>query len=70
MLAFFGERFGPYPFDAYGIVIVDFPRDTPFFTLAMETQTLSQHGEEEDALSEYIIAHELAHQWFGDSVSL
>jgi aminopeptidase N len=70
MLAFFGERFGPYPFDAYGIVIVDFPRDTPFFTLAMETQTLSQHGRDEYSLSEYIIAHELAHQWFGDSVSL
>ena len=67
MLAFFGERFGPYPFDAYGIVIVDFPRDAP---VAMETQTLSQHGKEEYALSEYIIAHELAHQWFGNSVSL
>jgi aminopeptidase N len=67
MLSFFSERFGPYPFDAYGIVIVDFPRDAP---VAMETQTLSQHGEEEYALSEYVIAHELAHQWFGDSVSL
>jgi aminopeptidase N len=27
MLSFFSEHFGPYPFDAYGIVIVDFPRD-------------------------------------------
>ena len=70
MLAFFGERFGPYPFDAYGIVIVDFPSDAPFFVLAMETQTLSQHGRDEYSLSEYIIAHELAHQWFGNSVSL
>ena len=67
MLAFFSERFGPYPFDVYGIVIVDFPGDGP---AAMETQTLSQHDESEFALSEYVIAHELAHQWFGDSVSL
>ncbi len=67
MLSFFSERFGPYPFDAYGIVIVDFPRDA---AVAMETQTLSQLGKEEFALSEYVIAHELAHQWFGNSVSL
>jgi aminopeptidase N len=67
MLAFFSELFGHYPFDAYGIVIVDFPRDAP---AAMETQTLSQHGRDEYSLSEYMIAHELAHQWFGNSVSL
>ena len=38
----------------------------------METQTLSQHEIDKYAfsLSEYVIAHELAHQWFGDSVSL
>jgi aminopeptidase N len=66
MLAFFSERFGPYPFEAYGIVIVDFPESPA----AMETQTLSQHDKDESSLSEYIIAHELAHQWFGDSVSL
>jgi aminopeptidase N len=69
MLAFFSERFGPYPFEAYGIVIVDFSDNGP---AAMETQTLSQHEIDEYAfsLSEYVIAHELAHQWFGDSVSL
>ena len=69
MLAFFSERFGPYPFKAYGIVIVDFPDNGP---AAMETQTLSQHEIDEFSysLSEYVIAHELAHQWFGDSVSL
>ena len=70
MLAFFSERFGPYPFKAYGIVIVDFPDDNG--PAAMETQTLSQHEVDEYgfSLSEYVIAHELAHQWFGDSVSL
>lgn len=68
MLTFFSERFGPYPFDSYGIVIVDFPpTDAP---AAMETQTLSQHSANEFSLSEYVVAHELAHQWFGDSVSL
>jgi aminopeptidase N len=69
MLAFFSERFGPYPFETYGVVIVDFPDNGP---AAMETQTLSQHEEDESlfSLSEYVIAHELAHQWFGDSVSL
>ena len=68
MLTFFSERFGPYPFKAYGIVIVDFPENPA----AMETQTLSQHEEDESlfSLSEYVIAHELAHQWFGNSVSL
>lgn len=65
MLAFFSERFGPYPFDAYGTVIVDIAEFG-----AMETQTLSQHTEDEYSLNEYVIAHELAHQWFGDSVSL
>jgi aminopeptidase N len=65
MLAFFSERFGLYPFEAYGIVIVDIPDFG-----AMETQTLSQHVETEYSLDEYVVAHELAHQWFGDSVSL
>jgi aminopeptidase N len=65
MLAFFSERFGPYPFDAYGTVIVDIPDFG-----AMETQTLSQHTETEYSLNEYTVAHELAHQWFGDSVGL
>jgi len=67
MLAFFSELFGPYPFKAYGVVIFDIPND---FVGAMETQTLSQHRENEKSLSEYVIAHELAHQWFGNSVSI
>lgn len=70
MLSYFSELFGPYPFKAYGIVIVDFPEEESGF--AMETQTLSQHELDEHvfSLSDEVVAHELAHQWFGDSVSL
>ncbi|WP_419945200.1 M1 family metallopeptidase [Candidatus Poriferisodalis sp.] len=61
-IAFFEEMLGPYPFDAYGTLVL------PFSTgFAMENQTLSLHGSQ--TLSPLIIAHELAHAWFGNSVS-
>lgn len=67
MLAFFAERFGPYPFEAYGALVVE-----PELGLALESQTLSLFGASiigGGARSEAIVAHELAHQWFGDSVT-
>lgn len=68
MIEFFSERFGPYPFDAYGVVVVG--EELGF---ALETQTLSLFGR--DAVNgqggaEQVAAHELAHQWFGNSISL
>jgi len=63
ILDFFSEKFGEYPFDVYGAAVVDEP-----FGFALETQTLSVFGS--DALAEYIVAHELAHQWFGNDVSI
>ncbi|MFO7279736.1 MAG: M1 family metallopeptidase [Thermoanaerobacterales bacterium] len=63
MLAFFEELFGPYPFEAYGAVVIDEP-----LGLALETQTLSIFGTDA-ADSEMTVAHELAHQWFGNAVT-
>ncbi len=63
MIDVFDDLFGPYPFATYGTAVVD-----DELGLALETQTLSLFGidgvGDEDAL-----AHELAHQWFGDAVS-
>ncbi len=55
------ETIGPYPFAEYGVVVL------PGFPSALETQTLSAFGE--GAPDNIIIAHELVHQWFGNSVS-
>jgi aminopeptidase N len=61
MLVLFTEWFGAYPFDEYGHVIV------AAFPGAMETQTMTMMGA--DAVDDGVVAHELAHQWFGDSVT-
>lgn len=62
MIAYFTELFGPYPFEAYGVVVADVP-----LGFALETQTISLFGR--GAVSEDVVAHELAHQWFGNSVT-
>ena len=65
MLEYFAPLFGPYPFDEYGSVVVETP-----LGFAFEAQTLSLYGTDiinDD--SDFIAAHELAHQWFGNSVS-
>jgi aminopeptidase N len=68
MIAFYKQVFGPYPFEAYGVVLPD--KGFPF---ALETQSLSLFSRDSvsgDGSLEETVAHELAHQWFGNSVSL
>ena len=72
VLAFYVDLFGPYPFDVYGVVVPDAATGA-----AMENQTLSLFGRDvlEKRMSEVVVgqiflAHELAHQWFGNSVTI
>jgi aminopeptidase N len=63
MVDVFAELFGPYPFDSLGTTVF---ADTAF-DAALETQTMI--GFDRSAVNERTIAHEVAHHWFGNSVS-
>ena len=65
MIDFFDDVFGPYPFDAYGHVVVS------GFPAALETQTMTVFGDDwfDTPFIEFVVVHELAHQWFGNHVS-
>ena len=62
-IAFLEDLLGPYPFDAYGTIVMPFS-----LGFALENQTLSIHGPA--TIGPGIIAHEAAHQWLGNSVTL
>ena len=66
MLTFFEDRFGPYPQDHCTIVVTPDVLEIP-----LEAQGLAVFGANHlDPDSERLIAHELAHQWFGNSVGI
>ncbi|WP_425565547.1 M1 family metallopeptidase [Pilimelia columellifera] len=61
--------FGPYPVDAYGGVVVD-ARQIGY---ALETQSRPVYGPgffTDEKSADAVLTHELAHQWFGNSVAL
>ncbi|MGY1672227.1 M1 family metallopeptidase [Geodermatophilus sp. SYSU D00710] len=61
MIDYFDDLFGPYPFTSFGAIVDD---DTVGY--ALETQTRPVYSRQ---ASESTVAHELAHQWLGNSVS-
>ncbi|WP_260476460.1 M1 family metallopeptidase [Streptomyces sp. WAC 06783] len=70
-LSWMEKKVGRYPFEAYGVLLAQ--AETGF---ELETQTLSLFEERLFTGGRYprwyieaIMVHELAHQWFGDSVS-
>ncbi|OLR91975.1 M1 family metallopeptidase [Actinokineospora bangkokensis] len=64
--AFLATKFGPYPFEAQGGVV------TTGIRFSLENQTRPVYGAVNFAAgaNTTLIAHENAHQWFGDNVSL
>ena len=65
ILAFMEGELGPYPFATAGSLVVD--ANLP---AALETQTLPTYTTVSAAWGEPVIAHELAHQWFGNEIAL
>lgn len=61
MIELFESLFGPYPFNSYGSIV-----DDDSVGYALETQTRPVYSR---SASEGTVAHELAHQWFGNAVS-
>jgi aminopeptidase N len=62
MIDFYSRIFGPYPFTSFGAVVDD-DEDAGY---ALENQTRPIYS---GAPSDATVAHELAHQWYGDKVT-
>ncbi|MEZ0065830.1 aminopeptidase N [Streptacidiphilus sp. MAP12-20] len=68
MMRLFQELFGPYPFSEYTAVVVDEELEVPVEAQAMATFGTNHLVDGWE--SERMVAHELAHQWFGNSVTV
>jgi aminopeptidase N len=71
IIDFLATQFGPYPFDAEGGIVQNDPQvgfalenqSRPVYSAKFFVNPASEEAQE-------VIAHELAHQWYGDSVSV
>ena len=73
ILDLLSDAFGPYPFNTVGAIVPN--QNTLFF--ALETQTRPVYGkvfwldgQGNPVNGDFVVVHELAHQWFGDDVAL
>lgn len=67
MIDVLDDIYGPFPFEAYGVLVVDEP-----LGFALETQTLTIVGNDIGSSrrhADIVLLHELSHQWVGDAVS-
>jgi aminopeptidase N len=68
MVTTLSRRFGPYPFPAYTVVVTPDALEIP-----LEAQGMAMFGSnymDGDWRTERLAAHELAHQWFGNSLTV
>jgi aminopeptidase N len=73
MIEFFSQKYGyPYPFTKYAqVCVTDFTfggMENTSTTLLTDLCVLDQRAAIDNRNSESLVAHELAHQWFGDLV--
>jgi Peptidase family M1 domain/Peptidase M1 N-terminal domain/Immune inhibitor A peptidase M6 len=69
ILGFLADNFGPYPFSSSGGIVDDIEG----VGFALETQTRPVYARDffGDSISgDNVVVHELAHQWFGDSLAV
>jgi aminopeptidase N len=68
MIDVFEEAFGPFPFEQYSVVVADddleIPLESQGIAVFGRNHVDGAHGEDR------LIAHELAHSWFGNSVTV
>jgi len=68
IIEFEATQFGPYPFEAQGGVVAG--NGTPGFALENQTRPVYDGRFFRRGANTFVVAHENAHQWFGDSVSV
>jgi len=64
---FLSGYFGPYPFDSAGGYVPNVPTH---FSLEAQTRVFYSPATFSKGVNTSVVAHELAHQWYGDDVSL